>query len=80
MVVFRPVPDSRILHRLIGTALLDDNLCKALLIKRTRSHVLEAYPLTTNSRLYLLSLPDMHRLEDLAEHVYHGLLEPSATA
>ncbi len=68
--------DHATLNDLIGRALLNEELCQALLKKQTRRDVLAVCELSAKTYRYLMSLADMPSLVVLAEHVYRHLFDP----
>jgi hypothetical protein len=74
MPAYRRKDDFPTLNKLFGTALLHDDLRRALLKRTTRRHILEAYPLSAKTQEYLLSLDDMPCLGDLAGRLWTDCL------
>ncbi|MBN1123146.1 MAG: hypothetical protein JXJ17_18885 [Anaerolineae bacterium] len=74
MAVYDSGGDHKTLDDLFGKALLYDELRAALLQRDTRPHVLRAFRLSRAAQQYLVSLPDMPDLSDLAQNIYDGFL------
>jgi len=62
--------DLNLLHKIIGVALLDDDLCQKLLHQSTRKDVLNQWGLSQQVRGLLECLPDQPCLEALAAYLY----------
>lgn len=65
--------DLNLLHKMVGMALLDDDLCWRLLRQSTRKDVLVQWGLSQRARDLLERLPDQPCLEALAAHFYNSL-------
>ncbi len=73
MAVYDTSIDQETLNILVGKAMLYDELCAALLMQKTRPHVLQAFRLSKLTQQYLVNLPDMPDLCHLAQNI-HGYL------
>jgi hypothetical protein len=74
MAVYASGGDHNTLNDLFGKALLYEELGTALLQRDTRPHVLREFRLSRAAQQYLVSLPDMPDLSDLAQNIYDGFL------
>ena len=66
--------DRKALNDMVGEALLNEELCIALLQRNTRPYVLRAFRLSRAAQQYLVSLPDMPDLNHLAQNIHEGYL------
>ncbi len=67
------IRDCYLLHRLIGVALLDDDLCQKLLHQATRKEILDKWRLSPQVRAFLEGLADQPCLEALAACLHTNL-------
>jgi len=64
--------DLDLLHKIIGVALLDDDLCQKLLRQSARKDVLNRWRLSQRALDSLERLPDQPCLEALAAYLYNS--------
>lgn len=67
--------ERRRLDELIGRALINDDLCRALLYQQSRRELLEVHAssFSQSTLKFLTSIADQSELSDLAEAIWHGL-------